>query len=93
MKNELSLDFIPYLLLKEYSFTFEKKRLAFLQIIQYPTVEGPNHTQIITNHNYRQLLRDGCRRKYIIEPPRGKTNDVVSEQVRNKPAWTVIEKS
>ena len=25
------------------------------------------------------------------EPPRGKTNNVVSEQVRHKPACTVIE--
>ena len=27
------------------------------------------------------------------EPPRGKTNEVVSEQVRHKPACTVTEKS
>ena len=27
------------------------------------------------------------------EPPRGKTNNVVSEQVRHKPACTVTEKS
>ena len=29
----------------------------------------------------------------INEPPRGKTNNVVSEQVRHKPACTRIEKS
>ena len=28
-----------------------------------------------------------------IEPPRGKTNNVVSEQVRHKPTCTVTEKS
>ena len=30
---------------------------------------------------------------HIIEPPRGKTNNVVSEQVRHKPACTSTEKS
>ena len=29
---------------------------------------------------------------YIIEPPRGKTNNVVSEQIRHKPACTSTEK-
>ena len=29
----------------------------------------------------------------IYEPPRGKTNNVVSEQVRHKPVCTVTEKS
>ena len=29
----------------------------------------------------------------ILEPPRGKTNNVVFEQVRHKPACTVTEKS
>ena len=29
----------------------------------------------------------------IIEPPRGKTNNVVSEQVRHKPTCTSTEKS
>ena len=29
----------------------------------------------------------------IVEPPRGKTNNVVSEQVRHKPACTSTEKS
>ena len=29
----------------------------------------------------------------LIEPPRGKTNNMVSEQVRHKPACTSIEKS
>ena len=28
---------------------------------------------------------------YINEPPRGKTNNVVSEQVRHKPACTATE--
>ena len=32
-------------------------------------------------------------RVYINEPPRGKTNNVVSEQVRQKPTCTVTEKS
>ena len=31
--------------------------------------------------------------KVIFEPPRGKTNNVVSEQVRHKPACTSTEKS
>ena len=31
--------------------------------------------------------------KVRIEPPRGKTNNVVSEQVRHKPTCTVTEKS
>ena len=31
--------------------------------------------------------------KFINEPPRGKTNNVVSEQVRHKPACTRTEKS
>ena len=30
---------------------------------------------------------------FIYEPPRGKTNIVVSEQVRHKPACTTTEKS
>ena len=30
---------------------------------------------------------------FSIEPPRGKTNNVVSEQVRHKPACTSTEKS
>ena len=30
---------------------------------------------------------------HTIEPPRGKTNNVVSEQVRHKPACTSTEKS
>ena len=29
----------------------------------------------------------------LFEPPRGKTNNVVSEQVRHKPTCTVTEKS
>ena len=29
----------------------------------------------------------------LYEPPRGKTNNVVSEQVRHKPTWTSTEKS
>ena len=31
--------------------------------------------------------------EYVNEPPRGKTNNVVSEQVRHKPACTSTEKS
>ena len=30
---------------------------------------------------------------FIFEPPRGKTSNVVSEQVRHKPTCTVTEKS
>ena len=30
---------------------------------------------------------------YIYEPPHGKTNNVVSDQVRHKPTCTVTEKS
>ena len=32
-----------------------------------------------------------CFRCEVIEPPRGKTNNVVSEQVRHKPACTSTE--
>ena len=32
-------------------------------------------------------------RRYRNKPPRGKTNNVVSEQVRHKPACTSTEKS
>ena len=31
--------------------------------------------------------------RVVFEPPRGKTNNVVSEQVRHKPTCTVPEKS
>ena len=31
--------------------------------------------------------------EYSFEPPRGKTNNVVSEQVRHKPGYTSTEKS
>ena len=34
-----------------------------------------------------------CERRTANEPPRGKTNNVVSEQVRHKPACTSTEKS
>ena len=32
-------------------------------------------------------------RAFKFEPPRGKTNNVVSDQVRHKPTCTVTEKS
>ena len=34
-----------------------------------------------------------CTKKNKYEPPRGKTNNVVSEQVRHKPTCTSTEKS
>ena len=36
---------------------------------------------------------DASGMEIIFEPPRGKTNNVVSEQVRHKPACTSTEKS
>ena len=33
------------------------------------------------------------RQRNIIEPPRGKTNNVVSDQVRHKPTCTFTEKN
>ena len=41
----------------------------------------------------RRIFRAECMNVYRNEPPRGKTNNVVSEQVRHKPACTVTEKS
>ena len=35
----------------------------------------------------------GGKFRDLIEPPRGKTNNVVSEQVRHKPTCAVAEKS
>ena len=37
--------------------------------------------------------RTRLKMDYITEPPRGKTNNVVSEQVRHKPTCTSTEKS
>ena len=39
------------------------------------------------------ILASSDETSYIFEPPRGKTNNVVSEQVRHKPACTSTEKS
>ena len=42
------------------------------------------------------LLYDGIQlpiNVLVIEPPRGKTNNVVSEQVRHKPSCTATERS
>ena len=39
------------------------------------------------------LWKRHCSKTAINEPPRGKTNNVVSEQVRHKPACTSTEKS
>ena len=40
-----------------------------------------------------ELVSDIAVSKTTYEPPRGKTNNVVSEQVRHKPACTSTEKS
>ena len=41
----------------------------------------------------RDLLDAAKKKVGINEPPRGKTNNVVSEQVRRKPNCTVTEES
>ena len=41
--------------------------------------------------NDKTRLVSMTEHKTIFEPPRGKTNNVVSEQVRHKPACTVTE--
>ena len=41
--------------------------------------------------NYLHTIKANWGVTSIIEPPRGKTNNVVSEQVRHKPAGTVTE--
>ena len=54
------------------------------------------------NNDECQSLRDATAKKFLtkradlalsFEPPRGKTNNVVSEQVRHKPGYTSTEKS
>ena len=46
-------------------------------------------TLTVLQYNIQNMLSS----PYINEPPRGKTNNVVSEQVRHKPACTSTEKS
>ena len=43
---------------------------------------------------YFNIIKPSCQTVYVIltyEPSRGKTNNVVSEQVRHKPACTATE--
>ena len=44
-------------------------------------------------HKALKILKNLCHCVLTFEPPRGKTNNVVSEQVRHKPASTSTEKS
>ena len=55
-------------------------------ITQQLTVTGPALATEIRNVRHCYIIK-------IFEPPRGKTNNVVSEQVRHKPACTSAEKS
>ena len=43
----------------------------------------------VVNGNTCSLYTSTCR--FTFEPPRGKTNNVVSEQVQHKPACTATE--
>ena len=55
-------------------------------------VNYPNHT--VPGHALqREITSIQCTFLSTFEPPRGKTNNVVSEQVRHKPACTSTEKS
>ena len=59
-----------------------------------------NHCVAIVSHvelfssRVQTFMTGFCRvRLFIYEPPRGKPNNVVSEQVRHKPTCTSTEKS
>ena len=43
---------------------------------------------VVIDMEYYNTKEEQCK---TYEPPHGKTNNVVSEQVRHKPAWAVIE--
>ena len=59
-------------------FTF-KLEYIFIHVMSFKVAPGRSV------FHFREVL--------INEPPRGKTNNVVSEQVRHKPTCTVTEKS
>ena len=63
-----------------------KKKLSWTKLSK--TVKKIENTDSIL---YDHLV--SSKRLYINEPPRGKTNNVVSEQVRHKPTCTSTEKS
>ena len=47
----------------------------------------------LQNYNILKVANIIMVKQVIHEPPRGKTNNVVSDQVRHKPACTVTEES
>ena len=51
------------------------------------------HFMINLQLQARTYLCQGVFLNELYEPPRGKTNNVVSDQVRHKPTCTVTEKS
>ena len=65
-------------------------------IFTFYQIENLSYIRFVTVHVYSDFsymyIHTFCL-KYssINEPPRGKTNNVVSEQVRQKPACTVTE--
>ena len=57
-------------------------------------MQKQDKVQLISSFNFKQLRTCQLVTRYsaqTFEPPRGKTNNVVSEQVRHKPACTVTE--
>ena len=59
-------------------------------IVGFPTRQliSRNTTQYPGSGDYISACLKNCNNN---EPPRGKTNNVVSEQVRHKPACTITE--
>ena len=61
-------------------------------ILQMKAIKGVDDMRIGI-HVFANLYRCKLEIKVKYEPPRGKTNNVVSEQVRHKPACRSTEKS
>ena len=68
------------------------KKKPILLILMFSLVQ-PVKFLFNIGANPRRTSKSSTFLSSIFEPPRGKTNNVVSDQVRHKPACTVTEKS
>ena len=65
----------------------ELKKLVYLYLMNY--AKSQPDMAIMAVNTFVKV----CAARCTYEPPRGKTNNVVSDQVRHKPDCTVREKS
>ena len=80
---------ICFVMMWQLSFQHSKQIFIFLYIILKQSLVN-SRNEVKTIKIIENIIEPN---KNTNEPPRGKTNNVVSEQVRHKPTCTVAEKS